>query len=363
MQTAALLVALSFATSALALGPGGGTQITWHPFGCKSNQDIMGVANPGDTATAPPCINNPFGWPPTGNPSGGWQLDHMPQGVSFEVRQGPPGGLVCGPELILRVAEDGCYDLPNLANEVWWDFCVTGVSCAEMGQSRQRRANVTSGIMEDDQGSYVLAGNGERVPVLFQESLTQVTPSGLSASYIERRQGNTFNPPQSCFNDGLVCQSFADSGELKATCVNCVAGLGQGTRASANVDCRGQSSSCPITVSKSITVTDTISLEVSLGVTIGDTGMDGANGDARFGFGVSFSVATTRGQTLGLSVPAGHIGFLQYQPPAVLGTVVSSLSTNEFCNDAGHNICGAAPGILATANNDNSGQYSIVVQS
>ncbi|KAI0152001.1 hypothetical protein F4776DRAFT_599765 [Hypoxylon sp. NC0597] len=287
----------------------------------------------------------------------------MPDDVSFEVRQGPPGGLVCGPELILQVSEDGCYDLPNLANEAWWNFCITGVSCSEMPSSRQRRSNVTSGIEEDGQGSYVPAATGERVPVLFQGGLTQVTPPGPSTPSIRRRQQTTFNPPQSCFNDVLVCQAFADSGELKATCVNCVTGLGQGARASSNIDCRGQTSSCPITVSRSITITDTISAEISFGVTIGDTGKSGASGDARFGFGVSFSISTTRGQTLGLSVPPGHIGFLQYQPPAVLGTVVSSLATNEFCNDAGHNVCGASPGILATENNDNSGQYSIVLLS
>ncbi|KAI1138890.1 hypothetical protein F5Y05DRAFT_382817 [Hypoxylon sp. FL0543] len=284
----------------------------------------------------------------------------MPSGVTFELRQGPSGGSVCGAELLLQVSENGCYDLSALADEIWWDFCNTGVNCLEMASSKERRSNVTEGIAEDEQGLHVVAANGQRVPVIFQRSLDLVSPP---SSPIARRQDNTYNPPQSCVNDELVCKSFADSGELKATCVNCVAGLGQGARASKNVDCRNQNAPCPITLLSSITVTDTISADVSFGVTIGDTGEDGANGDARFGFGVSFSVATSHGQNLGLSVPQGHIGFLQYQPAAVLGTVVSSLATNEFCNDSGHNVCGAAPGILATSSDDNSGQYSIVLQS
>ncbi|KAI1411211.1 hypothetical protein F5Y13DRAFT_201419 [Hypoxylon sp. FL1857] len=362
MRTAALLAILGSAMGALALGPGGGTVILWHPFGCGNNQDLTQLANPGNTATSPPCINNTFPWEPTNTPKGGWEIQNMPSDVSFQVWQGPPGGQVCGPELIRQVSEDGCYDIV-VANQAWWDFCITGMNCAEPMPPKERRSNVSSGVLEDDEGFHVIAANGERVPVLYQRGLSQVTPPGVSASSINRRQSTTFSPPQSCFNDLLVCKSFADSGELKATCVNCVTGLGQGARASTTIDCRGQDMPCPITLSNSITITDTISTEISFGVTIGDTGKDGANGDARFGFGASFSIATTHGQTLQLSVPKNQIGFLQYQPPAVLGTVVTSLSTNEFCNDAGHNICGASPGILATAINDNSGRYSIVLQA
>ncbi|KAH8900661.1 hypothetical protein GQ53DRAFT_863204 [Thozetella sp. PMI_491] len=335
--------------------------LAWHPHGCNSNDDKRQLANPSNTATSPPCINNPFGWDPTNNPSGGWEIQKLPPGVSFQIWQGPPDGTICGPQLIRQVSQDGCYDVNNLANQVWWNFCTTGVDCAEPQPLSKR--STASGILKDEQGSYVIAANGDRVSVLFQEGLTLVTPAGPTARGIYHRQSTTWRPPSDCGNTLLVCKALADSGQLKATCIDCVQGFGAGVRASRDIDCRQQTSPCQITVLESVTVTDTISVDVSFGITFGDTGKDGASGDARFGFGASFSIATTHGQNLQLAVEPGHVGFLQYQPTALLGTVVSSIATNEFCNDVSHNICGAAPGALATSNDDSGGKYSIVLTS
>lgn len=343
----------------------------------------MQLANPGNSDTSPACISNAFPFEPTNSPAGGWEIQNMPQGVTFEVKQGPVGGLLCGPELILQVAGNGCYDLPKLANTAWWDFCNTGSDCSEP-QAKTKRSSqtlISTGLKKDGNGEYMIAANGQRIPVFRQAGVTNITASDTSSlavsthvssgrhrrgrrHAISKRQQNTFTPPDGCTNSQFSCTALADSGSLVATCVNCVTGFGQGSAASASVDCRASNADCPVTLISSVATTDTISVDITFGATIGDTGKDGASGTATFGLGVSFATTTTHGTNLGLQVPAGHIGFVQYQPPAVLGTVVTSQGRSSFCNGGvGNMICGASAGILATTKDDTNGQYSIVLTS
>jgi hypothetical protein len=218
-------------------------------------------------------------------------------------------------------------------------------------------------ILTDADGEHMIATTGERIPVLRQSGVSTVP---IPAARFMRRQAqtpnDTFTPPASCIDDKLACTALAGSGSLKAICIDCVTGFGNGAQVSPSVDCRNSGSSCPVTTSKTVTNTDTISIDISFGANIGDTGSDGVAGSATFGLSTSFSTAIAKGQTLGLSVPQGKIGFLQYQPPAVLGTVVTSQVAANHCNGvAQNNVCGAAPGILATSKDDSLGQYSIVL--
>ncbi|KAI0007271.1 hypothetical protein F4779DRAFT_619804 [Xylariaceae sp. FL0662B] len=363
-----------------ALGPGGGTIITFHPNGCGNNDDLLQLANPGNTATSPPCIFNEFPYPHN-TPAGGWQIANMPAGVSFEVRQGPRDGEVCGPELILQVANDGCYELDQLADRVWWNFCNTGVNCDEpptllrkQSAKRSIAPRNTTGLQSDAEGEYMMALTGERIPVYRQQDLSPARAFGEAG--LSKRQTTTFNPPVTCFLPVATCQGFGNINDIEADCVNCVMGLGNGNRASRDIDCRNSKTDCAITFMSSVTVTDTVSVDISFGASIGFTGQ--IEGSATFGFGVgfSFSTATTKGQSLGLNVPAGHIGFAQYQPPAVLGSVISTPGgTNDgiregqiqLCSTAtgfdGNLICQEATGILATSGSDNAGQYSVVLTS
>lgn len=218
-------------------------------------------------------------------------------------------------------------------------------------------------ILTDANGEHMIASTGDRIPVLRQPGLSSVP---IPSSRFMRRQnqtpGTTFTPPASCVDDKLACTALAGSGSLKAVCIDCVKGFGNGAQVSPSIDCRSSGSACPVTTSKTVTNTDTISVDISFGANIGDTGSDGVAGSATFGLSTSFSTAIAKGQSLGLSVPQGKIGFLQYQPPAVLGTVVTSQVIANHCNGvAQNNVCGAAPGILATSKDDSLGQYSIVI--
>lgn len=301
----------------------------------------------------------------------------MPATVSVTISQGPPDGTTCGEELIALEHQNGCYDLPNLSNRIWWAFCNTGKDCPGVTAKRSYPPPImvkksvpaieekrSQGVIHtDEKGDYLLSSTGRRVPVVYQNETSEVE---VNSSPIEKRQSQTFNPPSNCVLDSGTCQSLADSGQLKALCVDCEQGLGNGVKASGSsmIDCRNSGGPCPVTFSDSITVTDTISESITFGATIGDTGKDGANGNANFNFGISVSIATTHGTSEGLLIPQGKIGFVQFQPQAQLGTVVTTSSSGNVCDSAGLNkICGAQPGILVSSNNDADGQYSVVLSS
>lgn len=315
----------------------------------------------------------------------------MPSTVSVTISQGPPDGTTCGEELIALEHQNGCYDLPNLGNRIWWSFCNTGRDCPGVTQRRsypppsiskkadtanegtKRTADVQEkkdtrslGIVyTDGKGDYLLSFTGQRVPVMYRNETSDLE---LDNSPTEKRQSQTFTPPSNCVLDSNTCQSLADSGQLKALCVDCEQGLGNGVKASGSsmIDCRNSGGPCPVTFTDSVTVTDTISESITFGANIGDTGAEGegVQGTASFGFGLSVSVATTHGTTQGLLIPQGKIGFVQFQPQARVGTVVTTSSKGNVCDSSGLNkICGAQPGILVSSSNDADGQYSVVLSS
>jgi hypothetical protein len=218
-------------------------------------------------------------------------------------------------------------------------------------------------IRNDGKGDYLLSTAGRRVPVIYRNETLDLE---LENGPMVKRQSQTFTPPSNCMLDSGTCQSLADSGSLKALCVNCEQGLGDGVKASgsAAIDCRNSGGPCPVTFTDTVTVTDTISTSITFGATIGDTGKSGANGNAEFGFGVSVSISTSHATAEGLLIPQGKIGFVQFQPQAQLGTVVTSSSQGNVCDSEGLNkICGAQPGILVSSSNDSDGQYSVVLTS
>jgi hypothetical protein len=348
-----LILAGLLVTRVWAAGPGAGTIIDFHSGSCS--QPISGqLANPDDSLFSPSCINAAFGFA-NNNPAGGWQISNMPAGVSFEVRQSPVGSTVCGQELILQVSEDGCYDLPNLANEAWWQFCETGINCSDP-PSKKRSADVH---IDSRGGEYLVAKTGEAIPVLRQKGTTQV-----DVSRFHKRQSTTFTPPSSCFASSAVCEAEANENNVVAYCVDCVNGLGNGASVSSSIDCRASSSACSVTISDSITVTNSIDLAFGVTGNLAGTGEILTGSTVNFGFGASFSVSTTHGQSLGLTIPPGEIGFIQYQPPAVLGTVVETFvgaNNGNLCN--GDDICSASPGIIASSADDTNGQYSVVITS
>lgn len=358
---------------------GGEATILWHPNGCDSDEGVIQLANPGSVVTSPDCISNDFDWP-TGTPAGGWQIQNMPPNLSFEIRQGPRDGEVCGLQLIQQPQNDGCYNLPNLADKVWWRWCETGLTCSELvGTEPQARSaeedediRPTSTLKSDDEGEYMMAGNGQRIPVCRQEDVSE--PMLSDTTLLRKRQSTTYEPPEDCFRSVATCNSYAELGVIEVDCINCIHGVGVGQRASATIDCRASTSDCPVAVSESITVTDTVWEEVGFGVEEGFSGeMDGVGTSTSVGFqfswGHSFSVATERGQTLTLNIPAGNVGFLQYQPPALLGTVASALEgTAESVNGGGslcdgNKLCRTTVGVITSENNDQNGQYSVVVTS
>ncbi|KAM0245015.1 hypothetical protein ACHAQJ_010665 [Trichoderma viride] len=218
-------------------------------------------------------------------------------------------------------------------------------------------------IRTDEKGDYLLSTKGRRVSVIYSNETLE---SELENDSIEKRQSQTFNPPSNCMLDSGTCQSLANSGQLKALCVDCQQGLGNGVKASnlATIDCRNSGAACPATFTDSVTVTDTISTSITFGANIGDTGEDGAQGTASFGFGASVAVATTHGTSEALSIPEGKIGYIQFRPQARLGTVVTTSSNGNVCDSLGLNkICGAQPGILVSSSNDADGEYSVVLTS
>lgn len=313
----------------------------------------------------------------------------MPSTVSVTIRQSPPDSEVCGEELIAEEQQDGCYDFPDLSSRIWWEFCNTGIDCPGVSQRRsypppnmskkriatdkaikrtsvskeQKDAGHLDVIHNDKKGDYLLSSTGRRVPVIYRNEMLELE---LENGPIAKRQSQTFTPPSSCMLDSGTCQSLADSGSLKALCIDCEQGLGDGVKASgsAAIDCRNSGGPCPVTFTDTITVTDTISTSITFGATIGDTGKSGANGNADFGFGASVSISTAHGTSEGLLIPQGKIGFVQFQPQAQLGTVVTSSSQGNVCDSEGLNkICGAEPGILVSNSNDADGQYSVVLTS
>ncbi|KAL6689970.1 hypothetical protein J3F84DRAFT_405517 [Trichoderma pleuroticola] len=361
--------------------------ITFHPEGCSSGNGLVTLVSAGSAGTGTCFFND--GAFPNSNPSGGYEIQGMPATVSVTISQGPPDGTTCGEELIALEHQNGCYDFPNLSNRIWWAFCNTGKDCPGVTQKRsypppslskktvpanegtkrtvdhqEKKETRSQGVVyTDEKGDYLLSSTGRRVPVVYHNETGDVE---LDSSPIEKRQSQTFTPPDNCVLDSSTCQSLADSGQLRALCVDCQQGLGKGVKASgsAMIDCRNSGGPCPVTFTDSVTVTDTISESITFGATIGDTGKDGANGNANFNFGLSVSIATTHGTSEGLLIPQGKIGFVQFQPQAQLGTVVTTTAQGNVCDSAGLNkICGAQPGILVSSSNDADGQYSVVLSS
>ncbi|KAL7940398.1 hypothetical protein V8C42DRAFT_356271 [Trichoderma barbatum] len=361
--------------------------IIFHPQGCSSGSGLVSLVSPGSAGTGTCFFND--GAFLNSNPSGGYEIQGMPSILSVTISQGPPDGTTCGEELIALEHQNGCYDFPNLSNRIWWAFCNTGKDCPGVTQRRSypppslfKKAAATNegtkrmvdvqenkdtrslGIVyTDEEGDYLLSDTGRRVPVIYRNETSDLE---LDNSLIEKRQSQTFSPPSNCVLDSNTCQSLADSGQLRALCVDCQQGLGNGVKASGSsmIDCRNSGGPCPVTFTDSVTVTDTISESITFGATIGDTGKDGANGNANFNFGVSVSIATMHGTSEGLLIPQGKIGFVQFQPQAQLGTVVTTSSRGNVCDSAGLNkICGAQPGILVSSSTDADGQYSVVLSS
>ncbi|KAK7427761.1 hypothetical protein QQZ08_005699 [Neonectria magnoliae] len=337
--------------------------IYFHPNGCGSGNGVVTLVSPGSLAVGS-CAFNDGAFPK--GPAGGYE--------------GPPDGELCGQEIIALEQQNGCYDLPNLSDRIWWSFCNTGIDCPGMFAKRSyppptlpKRAPVaekqpdTRGldvIHTDEKGDFLLSTTGRRVPVIYRNDISDFEEPENEP--LVKRQSQTFDPPDSCILDATTCQSLADSGSLKALCVNCRQGLGNGVKASnsASIDCRNSGGPCPVTFTDTVTVTDTISEDITFGATIGDTGKDGASGMASFGFGVSVSIATSNAVAEGLLIPQGKIGYVQFQPQAQLGTVVTTSSKGNVCDSLGLNkICGAKPGILVSSSNDADGSYSVVLQS
>ena len=320
-----------------------------------------------------------------------WQIQGMPDTVSVVIRQGPPGGEICGEEIVAMESQNGCYDLPYLSDRVWWSFCNTGRDCPgyfpnpvtgrEVGPSKRsypptlpKRASVTEMqrdatdldvVHTDEEGDLPLdlsLGTTGRGGTVINRNVKSDSEELAGAPNVER-QSTTFTPPDDCFLDAATCQSLADSGLLKARCVNCVQDFGPGVQASGSsqIDCRNSGSACIVTYTDTVTVTDTIEFGIKFGATIGDTGTIGGNGDASFNFGESISIATAHATAQGLSIPQGKMGYVQFQPQAFLGTVVTTTADGNVCDSAGLNkICGAAPGIIVSSNDDGVGRYSIV---
>ncbi|EHK22100.1 uncharacterized protein TRIVIDRAFT_222460 [Trichoderma virens Gv29-8] len=360
--------------------------IIFHPQGCSSGNGLVTLVSPGSAGTGTCFFND--GAFANSNPSGGYEIQGMPSTVSVTISQGPPDGTTCGEELIALEHQNGCYDFPNLSNRIWWAFCNTGKDCPGVTQRRsypppslsknavaankeikrivdvQKKDTRSLGVVyKDDEGDYLLSSTGRRIQVVYRNETLDLE---LDSSPIEKRQSQTFSPPSNCMLDSNTCQSLADSGQLRALCLDCEQGLGNGVKASGSstIDCRNSGGPCPVTFTDSVTVTDTISESITFGATIGDTGKDGANGNANFNFGLSVSIATTHGTSEGLLIPQGKIGFVQFQPQAQLGTVVTTSSQGNVCDSAGLNkICGAQPGILVSSSNDADGQYSVVLSS
>ncbi|KAL1845869.1 hypothetical protein VTK73DRAFT_419 [Phialemonium thermophilum] len=356
--------------------------IYFHPNGCGSGDGVVTLVEPGALAVGV-CAFNDGAFPNT--PAGGYEIQGMPPTVSVTIRQGPPDGELCGQEIIVVEAQNGCYDLPNLSDRIWWEFCNTGKDCPGVvaqrsyppprGLSSKRTPTTSSAtradrrdlgvIYTDDKGDYLLSSTGQRVPVIYRNE-TEMEAELAKNSVVSKRQSTTFTPPDGCVLDSSTCQSLADSGSLKALCVDCEQGLGNGVKASngPSIDCRNSGGPCPVTFTDTVTVTDTIDSSITFGATIGDTGKDGGSGTASFGFGVSVSVATSTATAVGLLIPQGKIGYIQFRPQAMLGTVVTTSSNGNVCDSLGLNkICGASPGILVSSSNDADGQYSVVLTS
>ncbi|KAL7917235.1 hypothetical protein ACQKWADRAFT_324805 [Trichoderma austrokoningii] len=351
--------------------------LIYHPQGCSSGNGLVTLVSAGTTSTG--ACNSDNAAFSNSIPTGGYEVQGMPPTVSITISQGPPDGVICGEETIILEHENGCYDLPNISNKVWWSFCNTGIDCPGLTRRRSypppsmsKKANAetkkdinSQGIVyTDEKGDYLLSFAGHRVPVVYRNE----TDMELDDSPLEKRQSQTFSPPSNCMLDSGTCQSLADSGQLKALCVDCELGVGNGVKASGTsmIDCRNSGSACPVTFTDSVTVTDTISESITFGANIGDTGAEGegVQGTVNFGFGLSVSVATTHGTTQGLSIPQGKLGFVQFQPQARLGTVVTTSSQGNVCDSLGLNkICGAQPGILVSSSSDADGQYSVVLSS
>jgi hypothetical protein len=366
----------------------------------------MELTNPAQSLLTPECASNTN---PDGslvfNPlGGGWEVQGLNQTarVKFEITASPEEN-GCGIELELQASEDGCFDLPHLNNFVFWDFCIDGQDCRDpmtgpatatspvarsltpatpVPASAKFPKRASSEVMTDHVGHYMIAADGTRIPVYYQNSTSPGGPwPGKAASAprnISKRQSqptSTYNPPQGCTFDTSTCTSAGKDEGFLAICVDCVTGqLGPGFRASPNQDCSNDAAPCPITFMESVTVTNTVSF--SLGADFGNSGEEDADASISFGLSDSFSVAVTRGVSFGLTVPVGHVGFAQYQPPADAGSIALVPASvggqilfghENICGFNGANpsktnmVCEVNTGFLSTMGNDMNGQYSLVL--
>ncbi|KAI5460913.1 hypothetical protein BGZ63DRAFT_357699 [Mariannaea sp. PMI_226] len=377
--------------------------IVFHPHGCNSTDGVVTLAQPGAAALGWCYYNdNIF---PTG-PAGGYEVRGMPPTVSLTIRQGPADGVLCGQEVILEAEQNGCYDLNYLSDRLWWGFCNTGIDCPSVAQKRsypppslpkammapatevqieERDVSVIEkrdvGILyHDDQGDFMVNDAGQRIPVMYisesamlgergEENLEERGEEKLekgAEEMLEKRQSQTFSPPDSCILDSTTCKALTDSHALNAICIDCRQGFGNGVKVSAasSIDCRFSGGPCPVQFIDTVTVTNTFSLDMSISATIGDTGKDGGNGQATFGFGWSIAISVAHATVQGLLIPQGKIGYVQFQPQAYLGTVVTTTAKGNVCDSLGLNkICASSPGIINSSSDDRTGQYSVVLMS
>lgn len=270
------------------------------------------------------------------------QVSGLPDGISITIHKSSRPGELDDSQVLAVKDHDGCYDIPGLSDTIWWSFCETGNDCSDTAKPR----------------SYPPPVSSKRQPVVSEvvaDARDLVVTSRLGS-----RQSDTFYPPDDCYLDDQTCQSLADSGALKAVCVNCVQGYADGSKASAEANCKDSGTSCPITFTDTVTVTNSISADISFGATIGDTASSGGQLSGSFTFGYSFSITTSNAVSVGLSIPVGKSGYVDFAPQAVLGTVVTTTSNGNVCDAAGLNkICGARPGKVITSKEDIDGLYSV----
>lgn len=265
----------------------------------------------------------------------------MPDGVSITIQKTGEAGNLEDSHVLAVKDHDGCYDIPDLSDTIWWSFCETDKDCSDAPKPR----------------SYPPPLLSRRQPIVSE--IVADARDLVMTSRLDARQDNTYTPPDDCYLDAQTCQSLADSGSLKAICVNCVQGYGDGFKASAEVDCKDSGTPCPITFTNTVTVSQSISADISFGASIGDTATTGSV-SGTFSFGYSFSVSTSHATAVGLSIPVDQSGYVDFAPQAALGTVVTTTSTGNVCDAAGLNkICGAQPGKIITSDKDENGKYSV----
>ncbi|KAL2202439.1 hypothetical protein CC79DRAFT_1372612 [Sarocladium strictum] len=308
------------------------TGIFFHPNGCgTADGGIVTLSKPGSLDLSTWAAHEPV---TLGGPAGGLQVQGMPEGVSITIHKSGEDGKLEDSHVLAVKDHDGCFDIAGLSDTIWWSFSDTPKP-RSYPPSLPKREPIVSEIVADARDLVI------------------------TSSELDARQDNTYTPPDDCYLDAQTCQSLADSGSLKAICVNCVSGYGDGFKASAEVDCHNSGTPCPITFTNTVTVTQGISADISFGASIGNTESTGSV-SGTFSFGYSFSISTSHATAVGLSIPVDQSGYVDFAPQAALGTVVTTSSSGNVCDAAGLNkICGAKPGKIITSDKDENGKYSV----